>query len=346
VPELDTDDLLARATRAARERWPGATLDALEPLEGGVSSLTYAARLAHDGATERVVVKVAPPGLPPVRNRDVLRQARVLKALAGAEGVRVPEVLIEDAGSPPFFVMSFVEGESYEPMLDSASDPPSPEVVARRAHAAARMLARMHDVEPARVGLADEPVLSPVDELDRWVQLYATVPEDLQHAQDDLRRRLVETAPRPHAARILHGDFRMGNMQFAGDRVAAIIDWEIWSVGDPRHDLAWLLTYVDPIQRFSDDRGEANVRAGAGMPSAEDLLQTYLRERPTDVFALPWFLAYARYKMASTTAALAKRNRRRPDPGPELELAASCLPDVIGRGLELLDNVPAGSAAS
>ena len=84
--------------------------------------LTFAARLELPEASDRrIVVKVAPPGLAPVRNRDVLRQARLLRALAGVDGVCVPQVLLEDAGSPPFFVMDFVEGESYEPKLSTAA---------------------------------------------------------------------------------------------------------------------------------------------------------------------------------------------------------------------------------
>jgi aminoglycoside phosphotransferase (APT) family kinase protein len=338
VPELDTDDLLARATRAARERWPGATLDALEPLEGGVSSLTYAARLAHDGATERVVVKVAPPGLPPVRNRDVLRQARVLKALAGAEGVRVPEVLVEDAGSPPFFVMSFVEGQSYEPAQTVLADPPAPEVVGRRARAAARMLARLQAVDPAAVGLGDEPALSLAEELDRWARLYETVPDDLRDGERELYGRLAAAVPEPVAPRILHGDFRMGNMQFAGDELAAIIDWEIWSVGDPRTDLGWLVTYLDPIQVFVEDRGPANRRSAEGLPTPAELLAAYRAAGGPDPGDLAWFEAYARYKIASTTAALAKHNRRRLHPDRGLEIGATWIPALIRRGLKILDD--------
>ena len=66
-----------------------------------VSSLTFTG-LVTGGPTEgeRVVLKVAPPGLEPVRNRDVARQARLMRALAGAPGVRVPTVYFEDDGAP------------------------------------------------------------------------------------------------------------------------------------------------------------------------------------------------------------------------------------------------------
>src|SRR5215475_2532503 len=86
--QLDLDQLRARLAPLGA--------DGIEPLAGGASSLTYSARVGD----RRVVVKVAPPGLPPVRNRDVLRQARLLRALRTTP-VPVPEVVGEDAGDPP-----------------------------------------------------------------------------------------------------------------------------------------------------------------------------------------------------------------------------------------------------
>ena len=105
--ELDLDDL--------RRRLAGADITDVTALAGGASSLTF--RGARDGRA--VVIKVAPPGVEPVAHRDVLRQARILKALA-ATRVPVPEVLWEDPGGPPhippLFVMSHVEGDCVEPL--------------------------------------------------------------------------------------------------------------------------------------------------------------------------------------------------------------------------------------
>src|SRR5262249_59790448 len=86
VVVLDHDELAARATDAAHEWAPGCTITDVEPLTGGWSSLTFTARV--DGGpvpAECIVLKVAPPGVEPVRNRDVARQARPLRALAAAD---------------------------------------------------------------------------------------------------------------------------------------------------------------------------------------------------------------------------------------------------------------------
>jgi aminoglycoside phosphotransferase (APT) family kinase protein len=337
MPELAVQELLDRATLAADVRWPGAAITDLEPLPGGISSLTFAARLTEGpGRTRRVVLKVAPPGLEPVRNRDVLRQARFMRAVREIDGVLVPEVLLEDAGSPPFFIMEFVDGQAYEPYKDVSAAPPEPATVRERARAAARLLAKLHQPAPALVGLDDEPVLGPEQELERWATLFATAGDDLRGRESELHRRLIERIPAPMAARVLHGDYRLGNIQFAGPRPAAIIDWEISSLGDPRSDLAWLMAFCDPVQRFALDRDAANQAAAAALPVGDELLAEYLSVRPIETAGLSWFLAACYYKIAATTAAIAKRNRRRPEPDASLEVAAGDIPAVIERGLELV----------
>jgi aminoglycoside phosphotransferase (APT) family kinase protein len=342
MTELSVQELLDRATLAADTRWAGAAITDLEPLAGGISSLTFAARL--DGAgpdSGRVVLKVAPPGLAPVRNRDVLRQARILKALAGLSDVLVPTVMLEDSGAPPgqppFFVMEFIPGEAYEPKKDVSTRPPTPSIVASRFKAAARMLAHLHTPEPADLGLTGESAVPLEDELDRWALLYSTVDEDLRHAEAELHQRLRETIPAAHPARVVHGDYRIGNIQFVGPELTAVIDWEIWSLGDPRTDLAWLMAYTDPVQRFHLHRDPANQAAGDAVPHMSEVLKEYLSHRAIETAELPWFLAYCYYKIASTTAALAKRNRRRPDPDPALEIAASTIAPVIERGLQIIE---------
>jgi aminoglycoside phosphotransferase (APT) family kinase protein len=335
-------DLGGRAQQALQRHWPQLTLGELRRLPGGISSLTFSAAVSLDGGADAgperlVVVKVAPPGLPAVRNRDVLRQARVIKAVGAVPGVRVPAVLAEDDGSPPLFVMEHVDGESYEPRWDVSASPPDPVTVSARARAAARMLARLHSAEPAQLGLADEPALEPEQELARWARLYETAGDDLRGAEATLRDALAARTPRSLAARVLHGDYRLGNMQFAGQRLAAIIDWEIWSLGDPRADLAWLMVFCDPVQERVAVRDHANQAAAEGMPRADELLGEYLDEAGFEAPAdLAWFMALGHYKLAATMAVLAKRNRRSPTPDPTLERAAQTTPAMLAHALELL----------
>jgi aminoglycoside phosphotransferase (APT) family kinase protein len=157
------DELRVRATAAAQRWHAGARITDVEPLGGGSSSLTFLASVAEVPAHDEVLVlKVAPPGLAPVRNRDVLRQGRVLRALLGA-GVVVPPVHFDDPGDPPevppFVATGFVPGTSVEPVLEADPDPSGfPELRARALDAAA-VLAAIHRVDPAGAGLGEEPAV-------------------------------------------------------------------------------------------------------------------------------------------------------------------------------------------
>ncbi|TQC50135.1 phosphotransferase family protein [Rhodococcus sp. WS4] len=340
MTEFDVNSLTTRATRTAGRRWPGAVVSAPSALPGGVSSLTYRATLTRPGLTDTgIVLKMAPPGLEPVRNRDVLRQARVIRLLASAPGVRVPSILFEEDGNadrPPLFAMSLVDGQSYEPLLDVAGSPPDPGTVDVRARAAAGMLARMQNLDPVVLGVGDEPVVTVAEELGRWRRLLDTVDDDIAPRHAELHAALAERIPAAVAPTLLHGDYRLANMLFAGEDLAAIIDWEIWSVGDPRTDLAWLLMHTDPAHRFRRSRPAADAAAGVGMPSRTELLDAYRAEREVPLTDLDWFLAYCYYKTASTLSVFVKRNRRRSDPDPALAVAAESLAEVVERGLAVL----------
>src|ERR1700753_4457302 len=114
-----SDPLLAQLA----ERLASRDVSAVTPLPGGASSLTYVGRCAD----RPVVIKAAPPGVQPIAHRDVLRQARVIRALATTP-VPVPEVLFDDPGDPPdvppLFVLSFIDGISCEPLFDDVDGGP------------------------------------------------------------------------------------------------------------------------------------------------------------------------------------------------------------------------------
>ena len=303
----------------------------IRPLHGGASSLTYVGTIAGDG-TRRVVVKVAPAWVAPVRNRDVLRQARLLRALHHTE-VPVPEVLWEDAGDPPgvppLFVMSFVEGTSLEPLFDLDGDE-NETLVAERMRNAARTMAGLHALEPDGLGLSDEPLVGPGDEVDRWCRLLETVDEALAPGWEAVAVSLRAGAVPARSAAVVHGDFRLGNTLAVGARIAAVVDWEIWSVGDPRVDVGWFLanaapgTYRRPT-RYVDS-----------LPVPAELVEIYCAALGHDVSALSWFQALACFKSTATWSLIVKHNRRRAAPDPAIEEMATALPHLLERTRELL----------
>jgi aminoglycoside phosphotransferase (APT) family kinase protein len=319
-----SDPLLAQLA----ERLSSRDVSALAPLPGGASSLTYVGRCA-DGP---VVVKVAPPGVPPIAHRDVLRQARVIRTLAPT-AVPVPEVLFEDPGDPPdvppLFVMSRVDGTACEPLFDDTDGGPEA-VVAERFRNAAAIMAQLHDVAPGTVGLETEPVIGPSAEVERWCHTLDTVDSALVPGWREVAVALESSSPLALPAAIVHGDFRLGNLLAVDDRVTAVIDWEIWSVGDPRVDAGWFLINSDRrtyrrSTRYVDET-----------PPLSDLAAIYREELGREVPELDWFQALACFKSTATWSLIVKHNRRRTHADPGLEAMASALPQLLSRARELL----------
>lgn len=304
----------------------------MRPLAGGASSLTYRGTLD----SRAVVVKVAPAGVEPVGHRDVLRQARMLKALQHSD-VPVPRVLFEDTGDPPavppLFVMSLCEGDAVEPLFDvGAVLPPHPTIGARFRNAAITM-ARLHRLSPETLGVHTEAVSGPADEIERWSRTLTTVDPALVPDWQQVRTLLASSVPPPVDPTVVHGDFRLGNLLADGERITAVIDWEIWSVGDPRIDVGWFLVNADPgtYQRVS--------ACADAVPAAEELMAAYCRELGTEPAQLRWFEALACFKSAATWSLIVKHNRRRPDPDPQWEAMVPVLPRLLARAREV-----AGSA--
>jgi aminoglycoside phosphotransferase (APT) family kinase protein len=319
VPTIDLGELATRLDVAG--------ITGVEELSGGASSLTYVAQRRG----RKVVVKVAPPGLPPVLHRDVLRQARLVRALARSD-VPVPEVLWEDVGAPPevppLFVMSFVEGSSVEPLFDLEGEPVEPEQMSARLHHAARALAALHRVEPRRLGLTEDAT-GLLDEIARWSRLLETVGPELVQGWPAVRERLEETAPPALGPAVLHGDFRLGNVLARGPRVAAVIDWEIWSLGDPRVDVGWFLLNADP------ETYARPTRYVGLTPTPGELAAEYADALGAPVPDLTWFQALASFKSAATWSLIVKHNRRRAEPDAELESMVRDLQRLLARALEL-----------
>lgn len=317
----DADDVRRRADAAVSAVWSGASVRELRPLPGGTSSLTYVADV-RGGPHPRLVVKMAPPGLAPVRNRDVLRQARVLQAVGGIADVKVPAVFATDPGDPPdvppLFVMTYVDGQSYEPLHVHATGggekPPSETDVDARAAAAVRMLAALQQQDPAAIGLAGEPTTSLSEEVGRWEKAFASceLPDALAATERKCREQLVDRLPAAAPPVILHGDWRLGNMQCTGPHVNAVIDWEIWSVGDPRLDLAWMMLMADPDHPSAVDRD-------AHMPSPTQLLDWYEAASGGRVVDIDWSQALVRYKQSAASALLVKNARKRGESGDLIE---------------------------
>ncbi|MFC6065300.1 phosphotransferase family protein [Streptomyces ochraceiscleroticus] len=294
----------------------------LRTLPGGHSGLTY----SIDAGGARYVVKAVPPGQRPVGRNDVLRQARVLAALAGSP-VPVPGVVAVDDEEPGWFAMEFASGEAVEPVLDE----PGISVMTARARmtAIAHVLRRLHATDTRAPGLDAPDPLDVAGELERWSRTMRAVPEELRPEAGELMARLADEVPDGLPPVLLHGDFRLGNVLCVGARPSAVVDWEIWSVGDPRIDLGWFLLFAD--HHNFPQLG----RAVPGLPTEAELLDAY-RDGGPALPAMDWFRALGRMKMAAIMGHNLRRHREGKHHDPDQERLPPTIAAMIRTARDIL----------
>ncbi|HYC95798.1 MAG TPA: phosphotransferase family protein [Sphingomicrobium sp.] len=270
---------------AALERWMSDHVEgfsgplAVSQFKGGQSNPTY--RL--DTPTGRsFVLRRKPPGklLPGAHAVD--REARVMSAL-GSQGFPVPRIhgLCEDEGviGTPFFVMDLVDGrivwEASFPGLTPAE---------RAAHfdAMNATIAQLHGYDPQAIGLGDYGRATGFVErqVARWSKQYES---DVEAGRVPSMDRLVawlkdNLPPDSGEGRVVHGDYRCDNMIFAPHeaRVAAVLDWELSTLGDPAADFVYhLMMYRMPAGMFTGLKGLDF--ADLGIPSEEAYVEDYCR---------------------------------------------------------------------
>ena len=308
----------ARVAAALQQVEPGLEVHDLEPLLGGHSGLTYRVPTSNGP----VVVKAVPEGQQPVGRHDMVRQARIMQALAPTD-VPVPEIIVVDETETAWFAMEFVTGESLEPVLDDPAVEPT--LAAARMRRAAEILPTLHDVPLDKIPV-DGPALSPADELQRWSRTMAAVPPALVPGAADLEARLASSIPASVAPTLVHGDYRLGNIISTGLEPGAVIDWEIWSIGDPRVELGWFLVFADGTN-FPGVGREV-----PGLPSEDELVELY--GRPVDDLA--WFNALGRFKMAAIMGHNLRRHREGRHVDPDQERLPETIITLIRTGRDRL----------
>jgi aminoglycoside phosphotransferase (APT) family kinase protein len=334
---VTADSELAEQIRGALQSEGGASiaplgLDAastelveLSKMSGGHSGVTHLAVLRDAGGAERrLVVKSAPVGRPARGRHDVLRQARIVEAL-GAEGsVPVAAVRLQGDGDPAFYAADLLDGVATEPLIEPALPEETGELIAARWRVALDVIARLHALDPAAIGLAEEPVRAPAEELAIWTKTMEAADFDYPAATELPERMLASAPPSPTRPAIVHGDFRLGNILFDGSEAKGLIDWEIWSVGDPLVDLGWFYSFTDPANY------PGLGREVPGTPTTEDLVAAYLEVTGQTDRDPSWFLALGCFKLAAIQA----HNRKRSLDGRHVDAANEALGPSIERLLD------------
>jgi aminoglycoside phosphotransferase (APT) family kinase protein len=278
-------------------------------ISGGHSNLTYR---VTDTAGTAWALRRPPTGMVLATAHDMGREWRFISALAGTPvPVAEPVALCTDEAviGAEFYVMGFVDGDV---LGDEASghrlDPAARHTAGLDA---VDVLAALHAVDPAAVGLADlgRPGRYLDRQLRRWHrQVHASAVPDLD-VVDAVHDRLVERAAAlpPSDVRIAHGDFRLGNLAVAPDgRVCAVFDWELATLGDPLADLGWLIaSWGRP-----GDRVPATIAGPSlaeGWADRDELVARYAERSGRDVADLDVYVAFARWRSACIGAGVYSR---------------------------------------
>ncbi|MGA5132346.1 phosphotransferase family protein [Streptomyces olivoreticuli] len=331
-PGLDLDRLRGHLEREL----PGLVRGPLsaELIEGGRSNLTYA---VTDG-TGRWVVRRPPLGHVLATAHDMRREHRVISALHPTP-VPVPRALLlcedESVVGAPFYVMEFVTGTPYRTAGQLGAL--GPERTRRVVLGLADTLVQLHAVDPAAVGLGDfgRPEGFLERQLRRWgKQLDASRSRELPGI-DELHTALAKALPASPAPTVVHGDYRLDNVLIgADDSVGAVLDWEMSTLGDPLTDLGLLVMYSE--QRPVPGSPISTTRDAPGHPEPAELVERYAAGSGRDVSALPWYTAFAYFKLAVILEGIHYRYTLGQTVGPGFDRIGQLVPLFIDNGLTTL----------
>lgn len=281
----------------------------VERISGGHSNLTF--RVVDDAGAV-FALRRPPTGGVLATAHDMSREWRFLTALAPTPvPVAGPVAYCDDTAvlGAGFYLMRFVDGVVPG---DRAAGEDIPEPVRRACGLdAAEVLAALHAVDPDGVGLGDlqRPGSYLERQLRRWRrQAQASAIPDLS-VLDAAHALLVERMPETgHPVRIAHGDYRPGNLSFAGGQVAAIFDWELATLGEPLADLGWLLA---SWERPRDVRPAitSGPTAAPGWPERDEVATRYAERSGRSLEHLPYFVAFAYWRCACIGAGVYTRYR-------------------------------------
>jgi aminoglycoside phosphotransferase (APT) family kinase protein len=248
------------------------------------------------------ILRRPPRGPLPPSAHDVLREARLLRALEQTP-VRTPRVLaICDDPSligAPFYVMEFVPGPVITSEMPDALD--TPEERRRTAEQLVDSLVELHAVDPNGIGLGDfgKPTGYLERQLRRFTGLWEhnktrEVPE-VEEVGDWLRENLPDSPP----ATIVHGDYRLGNTIFAESvpaELKAILDWEMATIGDPLADVGYMMIHWIEA---GDSVGQFNLQSVTmleGFPTRQEMVSLYEERSGRSVGNLDWYVTLALWK--------------------------------------------------
>lgn len=331
-----TDELRASLTAFVQaEMGPGLTPVDVSDSDGhaGLTFLFDVQRAQDDAVMGSYVLKIPPRGVARRGNTDVYRQAPLLRALHAA-GLPVPRVPYAGAGEDyfgvPYIVMERMPGRTFfvwDPHVSFSRAREETESLWRQAVEA---LPRFHRFDWRRE-LAHWQAPEPLHEqVTRWRRIYQHAQEPRWLAQAEaVEALLLKTMPAAAPVGLYHGDYQPGNILYDQGRLTGVIDWEISGIGDLLLDIGWLMMAADKANWV-------DAWHVIHPPSVEEIRDIYERGMDRTFADIPWYQAFAGYRLASIGCLNVKLHRTGKRHDPIWEAMSWCLSPMFERAREIL----------
>jgi aminoglycoside phosphotransferase (APT) family kinase protein len=320
-------------------------LRAVQLIAGGRSNLTYRLDLAGGS----IVLRRPPLGHVLPTAHDMSREYRVLSALAGT-AVPVPATLAScadpDIIGAPFYLMRFVDGLVLRTAENGAVL--SAEQAGELSNLMAETMASIHSVNVEAVGLGDfgRPAGYLARQLSRWQRQRELSNTRELPGYEELVQRLAAGLPDSADGTLVHGDFRLDNtlVQLSRPaRVAAVVDWEMSTLGDPLADLGLTLSYWADGAGVAEGLQDATLRASVtslpGFWSREQFAARYAELTGRDVSGIGYYIAFGHFKLAIVLEGIHARFLQHQTVGEGFEREGQAVPTLIERAHRMLDTL-------
>ncbi len=293
---------------ASVSEWLEANVDGLKApftfalIAGGHSNLTYK---VDDAAGRSIVLRRPPTGAVLATAHDMAREHKIITAVAKTD-VPVPTALglceDESVNDAPFYLMNYIDGIV---LNDLATTKANLDDAARKAlseHTAV-VLAALHAVEPADVGLGDlgkrEDYIQ--RQLKRWKGQWEKSKTRELPAMDEVFEGLSQHIPEQHGAGIVHGDYRLGNMLVSREgRILAVLDWELCTLGDTLADLGYLLNnWFQPGETTIEGEAAVGPTSVGGFSTREELVERYATLSGRDISSINYYRAFQYWRISA-----------------------------------------------
>jgi aminoglycoside phosphotransferase (APT) family kinase protein len=247
-----------------------------------------------------------PPGAPPDRDKGILREWRIIEALDGTEVPHTTAVgVCPDASvlGRPFYLMGFVDGWSPMGLVQRRWPAPFDTDFAAReglAYQLAEGIALLSKVDWKAKGLTDlgRPDGFHERQVDRWTGFFERIKGRELDGLDVATEWLRTHRPLDFIPGLMHGDYQFANVMYrdgAPAQLAAIVDWEMGTVGDPKLDLGWMVQGWPLDTEASSEMSYVDMR---GMPSRTQVVERYAEVSGRQVDDLDYYLVLAKWKLA------------------------------------------------